>query len=53
MKCESCGAEIKDGAKFCESCGSQISYEMKRKQEQLNKAGCPKCGSSNLSLIHI
>lgn len=49
MKCESCGAEIKDGAKFCESCGSQISYEMKRKQEQLNKAGCPKCGSSNVT----
>ena len=49
MKCESCGAEIKDGAKFCESCGSQISYEMKREQEQLNKAGCPKCGSSNVT----
>lgn len=49
MKCQSCGAEIKAGAKFCESCGSQISYEMKKEQEQLNKAGCPKCGSSNVT----
>lgn len=49
MKCKNCGAEIKEGAKFCESCGSQISYEMKREQERLNKAGCPKCGSSNVT----
>lgn len=46
MKCTSCGAEIKDKSKFCEFCGSQITYDMQREQEQLNKAGCPKCGSS-------
>ena len=47
MKCPNCGAEIGVNNKFCESCGSQISYGMKREQEQLNKEGCPKCGSSN------
>lgn len=49
MKCTSCGAEIKDKSKFCEFCGSQITYDMQREQEQLNKAGCPKCGSSNVT----
>ena len=48
MKCPYCGAEIVSG-KFCESCGSQISYEMLKEQEQLNKAGCPKCGSTNIA----
>ncbi len=48
MKCSGCGAEIPELAKFCEYCGSQISYEMRREQEQINKAGCPKCHSSNI-----
>ncbi len=48
MKCSGCGAEIPESAKFCEYCGSQISYEMRREQEQINKAGCPKCHSSNV-----
>ncbi len=49
MKCPNCGAEIKNNSKFCEFCGSAISTEMRREQEQLNKAGCPKCGSTNIS----
>ena len=48
MKCPNCGAEISVNNKFCDSCGSQISYEMRREQEQLNKQGCPKCGSTNI-----
>ncbi len=48
MKCPSCGGEVGNN-KFCQFCGSQISYDMKREQEQLNKQGCPKCGSSNVS----
>ena len=48
MKCPYCGAEIVSG-KFCEACGSQITVEMMKEQEQLNKSGCPKCGSSNVS----
>ena len=48
MKCSGCGAEIPESAKFCEYCGSQISYEMRREQEQINMAGCPKCHSSNI-----
>lgn len=48
MKCKNCGAEISAGAKKCEFCGSRLSYEMQKEQEQLNKQGCPKCGSSNI-----
>ncbi len=48
MKCPSCGAEIEQGSTICESCGSQIPYAMRRQQEQLNKQGCPSCGSSNI-----
>lgn len=48
MKCPNCGAEIGVNSKFCEACGSQITYEMRREQEQVNKQGCPKCGSSNV-----
>lgn len=48
MKCPYCGGEIGDGDK-CEFCNSRISYEMKRELEQLNKKGCPSCGSSNVS----
>lgn len=49
MKCPNCGADIKDGSKFCEFCGSSITANMKREQEYVNKAGCPKCGSSNIN----
>ncbi len=48
MKCPNCGGEIPSGSKFCTFCGSQITYEMRREQEQVNKQGCPKCGSSNV-----
>ena len=47
MRCPNCGAEIESG-KFCGACGRQISYDMLREQEQLNKEGCPKCGSTNI-----
>ena len=48
MKCQNCGAEI-GNSKVCEFCGSQISAEMRKEQEQINKKGCPQCGSSNIS----
>lgn len=47
MKCSNCGAEI-GSAKYCTYCGTQVSYEMRREQEQLNIQGCPQCGSSNI-----
>ena len=49
MKCPSCNAEI-GSSKFCEYCGSQITVEMQKEQEQLNKEGCPKCGSTNIEI---
>ena len=49
MKCPNCGGEITGNNKVCEYCGSQISHEMRKEQEQVNKAGCPKCGSTNIS----
>lgn len=48
MKCPNCGGELKSNSTYCEFCNSQISGEMKKEQEQMNKAGCPKCGSSNI-----
>lgn len=49
MKCPNCGAEIKNNSKFCEFCGSAVTTQMRREQEELNKAGCPKCGSTNIA----
>lgn len=48
MKCPYCGAEIGDNSTECAYCGSKITAEMKAEQEQLNKQGCPKCGSTNV-----
>ncbi len=47
MKCPNCGAEI-ENVKVCQFCGTHITAEMQREQERINKAGCPKCGSSNI-----
>ena len=49
MKCPNCGGELKANLTYCEFCNSQISSTMKKEQEQMNKAGCPKCGSSNIT----
>ena len=49
MKCPNCGAVISPNSKICEYCGTQITYEMRREQEQVNKQGCPNCGSSNVT----
>ena len=48
MKCPNCGAEI-GAAKVCEFCGSQVPYEMQKQQEVMNKKGCPRCGSTNIT----
>ena len=34
MKCQKCGSELRDGAKFCDNCGTAV----------LLKKQCPKCG---------
>ncbi len=49
MKCQNCGAEIDAHSTTCNYCGASITYDMRREQEQVNKQGCPKCGSSNVT----
>lgn len=49
MKCRNCGAEIKIGSKYCDYCGAAITSNMIKEQETLNKKGCPKCGSTNIT----
>lgn len=49
MKCPNCGAEIMNNSKYCEFCGSAVTTQMRREQEQLNRAGCPRCGSTNIT----
>lgn len=49
MQCPNCGGEIPSNSKKCEFCGSQITVNMQRQQEQLNKPSCPNCGSSNVT----
>ena len=34
MKCQKCGSELRDGAKFCDNCGAAVEF----------KKQCPKCG---------
>ena len=46
MKCPKCGAEVE--GKFCSYCGTQITAKMRQEQEIIDKAGCPKCHSSNI-----
>lgn len=48
MKCKNCGAEIGSG-RFCQFCGTQITSNDRRERDELNKQGCPKCGSANIS----
>lgn len=49
MKCQYCGAEIAPGNTVCNFCGAQITPAMRMEQQQLNKAGCPRCGSANIA----
>lgn len=49
IKCPNCGASIKGNAKSCEFCGTQFSAEVLKENEKANKAGCPKCGSTNVT----
>lgn len=49
MICPYCGGEIEHDADKCSFCGRHITYQMKREIEKLNKKGCPKCGSSNVT----
>lgn len=43
IKCPNCGAEVKEGTRFCGKCGNEI---IASKQEKQNKI-CSDCGSKN------
>ena len=49
MKCPNCGAEIETGSRKCSFCDTMISAEMQRENEVLQKSGCPKCKSTNIT----
>ena len=49
MKCPNCGAEIEQGSKSCSFCNTVITVEMQKSMELLNKTGCPKCNSTNVT----
>ncbi|MFR1323847.1 MAG: zinc-ribbon domain-containing protein, partial [Ezakiella massiliensis] len=41
MRCNNCGAELQDNAKFCTSCGSKVENV----GPQAGPKHCPNCGS--------
>ncbi|MBE9574966.1 MAG: zinc ribbon domain-containing protein [Proteobacteria bacterium] len=43
MQCPECGAEIKEGDKFCSSCGTRRTYT--EKVAEAEKRLCPNCGA--------
>ncbi len=43
VKCPNCGAEVKEGSRFCGKCGGEITAS---KKEEQNKK-CPDCGTEN------
>jgi len=43
MQCPGCGAEIKEGDKFCSSCGTRVTYT--EKAAEAEKRFCPNCGA--------
>ncbi|MBR0434883.1 MAG: zinc ribbon domain-containing protein [Lachnospiraceae bacterium] len=49
MKCPNCGAEIEANSRKCSYCDTVISAEMQRENELLQKKGCPKCNSTNVT----
>lgn len=49
MKCPNCGAEIEANSRKCSYCDSPITAEMQHENELLQKKGCPKCNSTNVT----
>ena len=48
MNCKSCGAELKENAKFCSKCGTKVEPDVCAKCNAPLKDGanfCPKCGT--------
>ncbi len=50
MKCENCGNQVREGAKFCSKCGNSISRQDNSSAEQSVQAAetlkkCAKCGN--------
>lgn len=53
MKCQKCGSELRDGAKFCDNCGAAVQLKKQcpkcRKIVDSNAIYCPFCNSSILT----
>lgn len=49
MKCPNCGADIQPNSRVCSFCNTPITVDMLKEQEQLQKQGCPRCGSTNIT----
>nr|WP_294999106.1 zinc ribbon domain-containing protein [uncultured Methanobrevibacter sp.] len=59
VKCQNCGSEMEEGAKFCRNCGSEIAAETETNVKYCRKCGfelpdenikfCPSCGASTSS----
>lgn len=46
MKCSKCGAELKEGQKFCTKCGTPVNANPQPAAKQVDSSPvCPKCGT--------
>ena len=46
MKCSKCGAELKEGQKFCTKCGTPVNANPQPVAKQVDSSPvCPKCGT--------
>lgn len=46
MKCSKCGAELKEGQKFCTKCGTPVNANPQPVAKQVDSSSvCPKCGT--------
>ena len=52
MKCQNCGAELRDGARFCRECGTRVQYSSPRYCRECgspipqDNKFCPSCGAA-------
>lgn len=45
MNCKNCGANIKEGARFCPKCGAEVTLQEQNTEQEITY--CAKCGAAN------